>query len=392
MIAARRAAVLSALSIFAPHVSRAEPYRLRADVLGTARAPTGVVALEGDLNHDRWLDAEVLLWTGAGDLFGTEADVLVAAVRVRDLDHGHDARIGRLLLATGALPPVHMDGAIARVRLPWNGMVEAFTGLPVVARFGERSYDWLAGGRISQSFGTGAIGAAYLHRRDHGRLSDHEIGFDAGLWPLERFDLGGRASYDLASPGISEAQVTAGLDLDPFRIEATGSHRSPSRILPATSLFAVLGDIPSQLVSLGVRWRAAPRLDLVADLGARRFEEELGEDLRLRAVLRFGDRSVGSVALEGRRVGTPGASWSGGRAILDVPLADTIAVSTELELAWPDTKEQGRARVWPWALAALSWKPSERWAVAVAIEASASSRYEYAVDGLLRAAYAWSTP
>ena len=90
-----------------------------------------------------WVSAEGLVWAGGGSRSG---DVLVLAVRLRE-PHGYaEARVGRFVLATGAVHPVQIDGAHVIGRAPWGSTVETFGGLPVAPRFGGRAYDWLVGG------------------------------------------------------------------------------------------------------------------------------------------------------------------------------------------------------------------------------------------------------
>ncbi len=54
----------------------------------------------------------------------------------------------------------------------------------------------------------------------------------------------------------------------------------------------------------------------------------------------------------------------------------TWTTSAELELVRPD--DDMRGSLWPWALAALTWRPRQVWEVASAVEASASAEYDKA--------------
>ncbi len=119
--------------------------------------------------------AEALVWTGdRGGAAAVTGDVLVLTVRLRE-PHGYvEARAGRFVLATGAVHPVQIDGAHVIARAPWGSTVETFGGLPVVPRFGARSYDWLAGGRVAQTVAERSrarrlLRAAARGRRDLGR-------------------------------------------------------------------------------------------------------------------------------------------------------------------------------------------------------------------------------
>jgi hypothetical protein len=382
------AAVCTAL---APTAWAQAPLRLRGDVLGSARAPAGLVALSADSELRPWLDVEAMLWAEGGEL-GTEADALVAVVRLTDPGGRGHLRIGRMVVATGAIRPLHLDGLHVLGRLPWRGTLEVFGGAPVVPRLGARSYDWAVGARASQRvLDLASIGVGWIHRREGGRLSDQEVSADLVLTPWDRFDLNARAAWDLIEPGVSEAGGNASLRLGSVRIDAFGIHRVPTRILPATSLFTVLGDIASTHTGGELRWRAAPRLDLAASGGVRLVEDDIGEDLTLRATLRLDARGAGRVTIKGRRFGMPDASWTGARLVVQVPVvADVITVSTELELVVPDDDRRGA--VWPWALVAARWRPHPSWELAAAFEASASAQNTSAFDGILRAAYQWEGP
>lgn len=383
----RPAMVCAATLTLLATAADAEPYRLRGSALAQSRAPAGLLVLDSSGRVRPWLSAEALVWTGAGG--AEEADVLVIAVRARRGDRA-EATLGRFVLVAGALRPVHIDGGRARVKIPWKSAVELFGGAPVVAGFGPRAYDWVVGGRVSRGLGErGAIGLAYQHRRDHGRLADEEIALDAGGALGDRLDLGTRVSYDLISTGLSEVDLRAGWRGGAsWRLEAFAAHRSPSRILPATSLFSVLGDVPGRIGGAGVRWRAAPRLDLDVSAAGRAIGDDLGVELRARALLRLDERGAGALILESRRESGPDGDWTGARLAARVPVTGAVTAATELELVIPDDSG-GRGRVWPWALAALAWQPGPAWQLAAAVEASASPQHERRLDALVTISRAW---
>lgn len=164
----------------------ADPLRLRADALAETQgtsSPTGIVVLQGEDAMRPWIAAEALVWTGDRGGAGPPAgDVLVLAVRLRE-PHGYvSARVGRFVLATGAVHPVQIDGAHVVGRAPWGSTVETFGGLPVVPRFGARSFDWLAGGRVAQTVGSAlALGVSYVQRREDG-----EIRTKSSVWTSRR--------------------------------------------------------------------------------------------------------------------------------------------------------------------------------------------------------------
>ena len=402
------AAVLTLMTCSAAY-GQSQALRLRADAIGQARTPTGVLSLEGRGDPTDWASVEALLWGGTGEL-GEEIDLLVGRLVLRHPSHRAEVHLGRMVVGPGALRPVHIDGANTVFRLPWHMTIEGFGGWAVAPRFGGREYDWLVGGRIAQSIpGWLTVGAAYLQRRDAGRLGDHEVGADVSLSPFESVDLVARAAYDLTNPGISEAIATLSIRFaDAWRLEAYGSHRSPSRILPATSLFSVLGDVPAQNLATRVRWRAAPRLDVIVDGGVRTFDEQLGEHGRLRVVLRLDD--LGTSVLSGQltRFGGPeDVAFIGARVALRLRLSRAWTVSAEAELVRPDQSDPmgegdsvvqtfeslapapSRGEWWPWGLLAVDFRPNDEWIIAVALEGSATAELEAALDGLVRITWLW---
>jgi hypothetical protein len=150
----------------------------------------------------------------------------------------------------------------------------------------------------------------------------------------------------------------------------------------------VLGDVPAEHVGTRIGWRAAPRLDLDLDVGARYAGDMVGADASARATLRLDDTGRGALSLELRREGA-GGGWTGARGAARVPLGMGLTASSELELARPD--DAARGGWWPWALAALGWRTGA-WDAALAIEASASPEYRHRVDALVRVGRRWEAP
>ena len=149
----------------------AEPLRLRADALATTEAPAGLLVLEADGQARENVSAEAVVWmAGAED--DSDGDVLVIAVRANALSGRANARLGRFVSTLGALRAAHVDGGAFRVRLPQRFDLEAVAGIPVLPGLGtSRSWDWLAGGRVSRQLGdSGSVGVAYAQRRDVGML------------------------------------------------------------------------------------------------------------------------------------------------------------------------------------------------------------------------------
>ncbi len=372
----------------------ADPYRLRADALATTAAPAGLLVLDGGARLRAGWSAEALVWVAGDRTPGetTGGDVLVIALRGQTEDGRLGGQIGRFVSSLGALRPVHVDGVGARVRLPRRFDVEASAGAPVPPTLlgNGRAWDWYAAARVARRLGdTGSVGLAYGHRRDAGRLAYEELGVDAGAQLDRRYDAGGRVAYDLTKAGIAEVGLVASRRGRAVRTEVYARHRSPSSLLPATSLFSVIGDVPSQRVGTVITWRAAPRLDVIADVAARRIDDAFGEELVGRARLRLDDRGVSVVSGELRRAGGGDFAWTGARAAARVSIRRNVVLSSELELVIRDDGDD-RGRVWPWGLVAASWDRAS-WSAALAVEASASPQHRYRVDGLVSISRRWGS-
>jgi hypothetical protein len=388
---------------FGLRIARAEPLRLRADAIGEARAPVGLVVLQASDKKYPYVDAETLVWTGARadptatlGWAGTEArpaaDVLVLTVRLREPHGLGELRGGRFVFSTGAIRPIQIDGISVAGHSPWGTTVEAFTGLPVLPQSVPRTSEWIAGGRVSQSMAARATaGFSYLVRRADGERITEEVGADFGAMPTSFLDVAGKGAYDLLSRGVAEATGSAAIRSWPWRWELFGSHRSPGRLLPATSLFSVLGDYPAESLGMTIRWDAAPRLDILATGAGQLIGGQLGGYGSVRATLRTDDEGDGSLGLEVRRQDVSTARWTGLRLLASEPLAAHWRIATELELARADDPGD-RGAVWPWGLMALSWRSGTGWEASTAVEAGATPRYRFETNALLRLARTWEIP
>lgn len=366
----------------------AEPLRLRGDALASAQSPVGLLVLEGEGAAKAGLSAEAMVWLGL-DEDGSDGDALVVAIVARRADGRAEARLGRFVATAGALRPVHLDGAAARVRLPYRLDAEAFAGVPVTPAFGADAWDWVVGGRVGRRLGDwGGTGVALLEQRDMGRLDTRELGVDASA-AIGAQDLAGRVAIDLIDPTIADVSLTARRRLGPVRVELNADHRVPSHLVPATSLFSVLGDVASERLAGALRWKAAPRLDLYLDGGARRMDGELAADGVLRATLRLDDRGKGALSAELRRTGVVDGGWLGARVAARVPRGPFTA-TLEGELVKPD-EDRGRGTLWPWAMAALGWS-RRGWDAALACEASSTPSDRYRIDVLAQLGRRWEVP
>lgn len=372
----------------------ADPLRLRADALATTQSPAGLLVLEGDGEATDRLHAEAVVWMAGERTPGEDisGDVLVIAVRGQTRSGRLGGRVGRFVSTMGALRPVHVDGGAVRVRLPHRFDVEAVAGIPVLPdSFTERSWDWVAGARVARRIGDyGSVGVAYAHRREEGRLSSEEVGVDAGAALTKRHDAGARFAYDLANRGIAEVALTTSYRRKAVRTELYAIHRDASHLLPATSLFSVIGDVPSQRAGTVVTWRAAPRLDVSGDLGVRYVDPDAAPELAGRARLRLDERGKSSIGGELRRSGVGDDAWTGARGVGRFALPYALTLSTELELVRPDT-DRGTGSIWPWALAALGWERGP-WQAALAVEASSSPEYTRRLDVLAQLGRRWEVP
>jgi hypothetical protein len=391
-----RRAILIAILVtgMRAHAGADEPLQLHANALAASTPGTeaGILTLEMDDREKSWLRAEAMVWLGAGT--ESEADAMVIVVRAIDPRGRGELKLGRFVEVAGAVRPVHLDGFDARVRLPWRSALETFGGVPVQPELGAHAWDWVGGGRASRQLGDwGNVGVAYLQRRSEGRLDASEIGVDGGGALGARLDAGARVSWDLIDPGVADAHASIAARLGrAWRIEAFASHVSPSRVLPATSLFTVLGDSPSERAGAEARWRAAPRLDVTAAAGVRHTGGQTGPTARLAATLRLDDRGDQSIIAELRRDGIGDDAWTGAHVAGRIALPRKLSLACEGELVVPDRQGAGRGAVWPWGLVALGWRPAPRWDVAAAIEARSSPEDRWRIDGIVRLTRAWGGP
>lgn len=330
-----------------------------------------------------------MTWLGITDSPSPTGDVLTLSVRVRDRHSGSELRGGRMLVSMGAVRPVHLDGARGLVRMFGGTTLEAFGGFPVARRFDYATFDFATGGRIGQSVGDVlSVGASYLQRRSDGRKADEEVGADLALTPRPWLTAAGRAAFDLASPGPTDILASIAAHSKDVRGELFTTHRSSGRLLPSTSLFSVLGDFASTNVGATARWRAFPRLELVATGSAQVQDSNVGGQGTGRVTLSLDDEHEGTVGLEGRRVTVGDARWTGARVIVGLPLARRLRVATEVELVLPD-RPRGRPWLWPWALGAVSYRLGRGWDMAAGVEASSGPDDRGAVYGLARVSYAF---
>lgn len=381
--------MLCAPFLATPNPASAEPLRLRGNALLETQTPAGLVVVEGRDKSRPWVDAEGVVWTGANP--DATADIMVLSFRLRDPSGLGEVRGGRFVYTTGAIRPVHIDGVSGLLRAPWGSTLEAAAGVPVTPGFGARFYDFMTGARAAQTVASRAtFGVSYTERWAQGDITNQELGADVAAVPAKFLDVAGRGAYDLLSSSPAEASGSAVARFDTVRVELFSTYRSPARLVPATSLFSVLGDFPSETTGASLRWQAAPRLEVFGSGAAQRVGGERGGRASLRGMLRLDDRGDRILGVELRRQDVSSAQWSGIRATTGAPIGRALRLTTELEIAVPDDSRRGVA--WPWGLMALAWRSGRGWEAAAAVEAAATPEHRGEINGLLRVSRSESFP
>ena len=371
-----------------------------AELWGQLDPNVGLIILEGSTRKYPYVDAEALIWGGAGSpqygLRDNEAtfEALVISVKVRDPKGISDTRLGRFILGTGAVRAMHVDGGHVTLRAPSKTHFELFGGVPVDGNIEGRKYDWMAGGRVSQGLGKiGMLGGSYYNRYNAGQRSDEEVGADFSLRPAHWLDMGAKFSWEIVNPGLAEvlATISSQTKNHKFRGEAFVTKRSPTRLLQQTSLFTVLGDPGALKTGGNLFWRAAPRLDLSVEGAAQEAANTWGWTGYLRGLLRTDDEGKGSVLGELRRQDVAVSRWTGIRLAAVIPIYEnideTVGLMPEFEIIIPDDRNSATGLAWPWGRLALRWKHQKGWALAAAGEASSNATQRIDVRALARVSY-----
>jgi hypothetical protein len=358
-----------------------------SDLLLQGRPAEGLLVLRSGYRNSPYVDVDALVFVGAtSDAW--EGDVLSVSVLLRE-PHGYgQARLGRFIVGTGAVGPVQIDGAELTLRA-WSGShLSVFGGLPVVPEFGPRSYDWLVGGRLGQQFlqDRVGLGISYLHRRDAGQIDAEELGADAALEAASWLSFQAIGSWSLIADGLAELRGAALLHDDGWQIELFGTRRIAARLLPATSLFSVIGAAASSTGGAEVSWRAFPRLQLGGTLALEGLDDELGYRAALRSTLRLADSGPGQIGVEAIRRKLADEGFVGGAIRVQVPIGAVFSANASAELVAAD-QPRDRGKLWPWLRMGASWTPSAQWLVAAAVGLRATPEYEREVFAMLRVGY-----
>ena len=390
-----------ALAVLAPFSQAvAQPHSVGVEAWGQLDPNVGLIVVEGSTRKYPYVDAEALVWGGAGSpQYGLRDneftfEALVATIKVRDPRGISDARLGRFILSTGAVRALHVDGGHLILRAPSKTHFEFFGGVPVDGNIEGRSYDWIAGGRVSQGLGKiGVLGGSYYNRYNAGQRSDEEVGVDFSLRAANWLDMAAKFSWEIVNPGLAEvlATISSQTNNRKFRAEVFASKRNVTRFLQQTSLFTVLGDPGIFASGANLFWRAAPRLDLTVEGAGRQAEDQWGWSGYLRGLLRTDDEGKGSVLGELRRMQVATARWTGIRLASVIQIFEdvhqTVGLMPEFEVIIPDDRNSITGKAWPWGRLALRYRHESGWSFAAAAEASANQVQRLDVRGLARVAF-----
>lgn len=318
------------------------------------------------------LHVDVAAWTAidAGDQFLGEraiADLTLAAVewRTRHLT----VRGGRMFLYSDTGRAAHLDGGSLAVNTdagPLRFVLEAFGGVPVSTAYGEeplreahpaaatdplfyapKGSDWARPG--DASFGVrGAasvldvvtIGLGYAQDRDLDELDREAFIGRLHVAPIRALALDGFASFDLYGREVEDAELNLSYWLSPgLRAAIYGRARTPSLLLPSTSIFSVFagekhaegGVEVDGFVWNSLRWSASAEL--------RRAALEDGGDSTLGYRLTAGARQTlifwpgARTALSYERLADP---WFGRydylRCSLELPFSELLSLSPDAGL------------------------------------------------------------
>jgi len=379
-----------ALALLAPARGAAQAgayIPVQSDLLLQGRPAEGVLVLHSGYRNSPYVDFDALVFVGATADAG-EGDVLTVSVLLREPHGLGQARLGRFIAGMGAVGPVQIDGAELTFR-PFSGShLSVFGGMPVVPQFGPRKFDWLAGGRVGQELFDDrlGLGVSYLHRRDDGELDAEELGADASLRATSWLSFLATGSWSLIADGLAELRGSAFLHDQGWQVELFGTRRIAARLLPATSLFSVIGAAASSSGGTEVSWRAFPRLQFGGTLALEGLDDELGYRAALRSTLSLADSGPGQIGVEAIRRKLADEGFIGGAIRVQVPLGSVVQAHATAELVAAD-QPRDRGELWPWLRMGASWTPSADWLVGGAVGLRATPEYERDVYAMLRVGY-----
>lgn len=206
-------------------------------------------------------------------------DVNVGYVRAAFLDKALTLRVGRQLVADGIARMVHLDGAEAKVSLPYHLAISGYIGSPVAPRFAARGGDLTVGnaratlatgGRLSWRYlGLLEAGASVSMATDHGDWARQDIGADIRVTPHRLVQFVGSGWWSLYESRVGEASVAATLFPMPF-LDVTLDYRhvEPDLFLPRNSILAVFTSEKRDDVGGALHWGFRRNLALDVDYHA----------------------------------------------------------------------------------------------------------------------------
>jgi len=257
-----------------------------------------------------------------------------------------------------------------------------------VPTLGVRDFDWLAGGRVGQSLFDERLlaGLSYVQRRDAGQRDAEEVGADLHMLPLPWLGLHAIGAWNLIYDGLAEARLLADAHDQDTTLKLFASERVASRLLPATSLFSVVSTAPNRELGGDVSWNAFPRLDLGATLALEELNVSVGYRVAARSTLRFSDEDGGDVRVEGTRRELQTDGWTGVSVVLDLPVSVRLRASATVEVVAADEPMQ-RGTLWPWTRLGVRYALADRWTIAGAVGAKASTQARSELNALMRLSY-----
>ena len=208
------------------------------------QSPVGLIILQGEDKANPWVDAEALAWAGNSN---GNADVLTALVRVHDPRRlrraaSRPADPDRRLAAPASTSTAPTCACALPIGTQHRGVRRRARAAPVrVPRLGLGG-----GGRLAQSIGgrarasgcrtcsSATTGASPTRRRGSTSPRRRPPG---STWRRT-------ARTTSSIPGSPRPACRSRAGFGDVRPEVYATQRSPSRLLPATSLFSALGDTP----------------------------------------------------------------------------------------------------------------------------------------------------
>lgn len=369
-----------------------------ASVLGFARPQAGLVTLYGGYRNDSLVDAEADVWIGQGlqdRPDGVTGDVLTINVGLRHPSGRASARVGRLLIATGAIRPVHVDGLRLRGNTPFGSSLEAFAGVPVADGLFD-GYDWILGARAGQRFlrDRVGVGLSYVQQRTDGAVANEEVGADLSVQLLPSLWLRAVGAFDLMLVGLATGRAEASYAGSRVTAAVHAERRVAARLLPATSLFSVISDTANSELGAGGDYQWFPRLSVGGDAsvqwqdgggrggdGGRR-----GYRLGLRSKLRLGDTDEGDVLLMLRRRGGFEAGYNAVYLAVERRVTNSLRAHASGELVAADTAGQ-RGALWPFLNVGLRYRTGTGLQVAASVVARATPTYRHELTAFVRVGY-----